>query len=201
MNTTHLPSQPCTPAHRKEGVFISWAAVCTCYLLSPFSQSHPGSSSLLSCFLPLGWLSPVGKEADLPDTMLCLYFSTDHPVATGDSHREPHPATPAALTLHRLWQQTWDRYLFNFLSSIATWMGSLVGSDTWRTLSCHNIIKWKEFSSEIFTLFSRPKVLLLLHFRIDLLALSTLPNKVSPQKRKQTCASWQKKNKQSFKWN
>jgi len=37
-------------------------------------------------------------------------------------------------------------------------------------------------SSEIFNVFSRPKALLLLHFRTDSLAVSILLNTVSPQK-------------------
>lgn len=94
--TSGWTSLTCDPIpYRKEEVFISWAAACTFYLLSPFSQSHPGLSSLLSCFQPSGWLSQLGKEADLPDTMLHLYLSTDQPVTqeTGTERLTCKPCT------------------------------------------------------------------------------------------------------------
>lgn len=94
-------------------------------------------------------------------------------------------------------------YLISFKVLLQEWEVWLDQTNfvTWRNLSCQkHVIKWKVFSSEIFTLFSRPKALLLLHFRTDLLVVSILPNKVSPQKRKPACVSLQKI-KQSFKWN
>lgn len=176
----------CDPnPYRKEGVFISWAAVCTFYLLSPFSQSHPGLSSLLSCSQQSGWLSQAGKEADLPDTMLRLYFSTDQPVSTGDRHREadaqPSPCTGSGQMI----------YLIPFKALLCEWKVWLG-----QTTCDMNFVEGVCFRN-LDLIF---KALLLLHFRIDLLAVNILPSKVSPQKRKPACASLQKI-KQSFKWN
>lgn len=83
-------------------------------------------------------------------------------------------------------------YLISFKVLLRKWKFWLDHANfvTWRNLSCQkHVIKWKVFSSEIFNLLSRSKALLLLHFRTDLPAVSTLPNKVSPQKRKPACAS------------
>ena len=185
MGERRSPHRSPSPRHcLQEGRdFISWAAVWAFYLLSPFSQSHRGSHSLLSCFQPSGQLSQVGKETGSADAALRLHFGGDGPVASGDRPREadlhPSPRTGSGSK-----QQT--DALFNSLSSTATWMGCLVGSDKLcdmkKSLLPETSYQVESVSSEIFNVFSRPKALLLLHFRTDSLAVSILLNTVSPQK-------------------
>lgn len=125
MNTSHLQSHPAPLLTGRKGFLYPelQSALFIYFPLSPkatLARAHCCPvSSLQDGFHKL-------ERRQICQTLLHLYFSTDHPVATGDRHREadlqPSPCTGSGSK-----HETDD--LFNFLESIATGMGSLVGSD------------------------------------------------------------------------
>lgn len=91
-------------------------------------------------------------------------------------------------------------YLISFKVLLHEWEVWLDQTNfvTWRNLSCQkHVIKWKVFSSEIFTRFSRPKALLLLHFRTDLLLQVYYQTKFPHRREKQPVRHYKKLNRAS----